>query len=100
MLKISIIERCNQRRLVLEGKLVAPWVAEVRDAYERANADLQGRELVIDVKHLTAISQEGENVLLELLKDSVKFRCHGVFAKQVMNQLARRTGRKGGEAAE
>src|SRR5215470_18716368 len=100
MLKISIIERCNQRRLVLEGKLVAPWVAEVRDAYERANGDLQGRGLVIDVKHLTAISQEGENVLLELLKDSVKFCCHGVFAKQVMNQLARRTGRKGGEVAE
>ena len=97
---ISIVERRKQRRLVLEGRLVAPWVTEVRDACKRAKADLQGRQLVIDLKHLTAISQEGENLLLELLRDSVKFSCHGVFARHVMNQLARRTRRKGEEAAE
>jgi hypothetical protein len=100
VLKISIAEKRKQRRLVLEGKLVAPWVAEVRDAYKTAKADLKGRQLVIDVKHLTAISQEGENVLLELLKDSVKFSCRGVFTRHVINELARRTRRKGEEAAE
>ena len=27
MLKISIVEGPNQRRLVIEGKFLAPWVA-------------------------------------------------------------------------
>src|SRR5262245_52219768 len=99
MLKISIVDGRNQRRLVFEGKLVAPWIDEVRHACKRAKADLEGRELVIDMKYLTAISQEGENVLLELLKESVKFRSRGVFSKHVMNQLARRTRRNGEEAA-
>ena len=47
-------------------------------------------ELVNDLKNLTAISQETEDVLLDLMNERVKFRC-GVFAKHVLIQLARRT---------
>jgi hypothetical protein len=90
MLKISVIDGRKQRRLVLEGKLIAPWTAELKAACERARADMDGRDLVVDVKHLTAIRQEGENLLLELMKDGVKFRSYGVFTKHVLKQLARR----------
>jgi hypothetical protein len=90
MLKISVIDGRKQQRLILEGKLIAPWAAELKTACDRARADLHGRELVIDIKDLTAISQEGENVLLELMNDGVKFRSDGVFTKHVLRQLARR----------
>jgi hypothetical protein len=90
MLKVSVIDGRKQRRLVLEGKLIAPWTAELKAACERARADLDGRDLVVDVKHLTAIRQEGENLLLDLMKDGVKFRSYGVFTKHVLTQLARR----------
>jgi hypothetical protein len=90
MLKISIIEGQTQRRLIVEGKLVGPWVAELRGACEKANADLYSRKLVIDMKHVTAISQEGENVLFELIQKGVEFRCSGVFTKHVLKQVARR----------
>jgi hypothetical protein len=90
MLKISIIEGHAERRLIVEGKLVGPWVAELRTACENVNTGLPGRKLVIDMRHLTAISQEAENVLLELVQKGVKFRCCGVFAKHVLKQVARR----------
>jgi hypothetical protein len=90
MLKISVVESRGERPLILEGKLLSPWVAELRTACEKARADLQNRELVIDLKNLTALSPEGENVLLELMNERVKFRC-GIFTKHVLNQLARRT---------
>jgi len=90
MLKISIIEGNTQRRLIVEGKLVGPWVAELRSACENANIDPFDRKLVIDMKHVTAISQEGENVLFELIQKGVKFRCRGVFTKHVLKQVARR----------
>ena len=93
MLKISIVEGHTQRRLIVEGKLVGPWAAELKSACEKARADLHPRELVLDMKHLTAISQEGENVLLELLNDGIKFRCWGVFTKHVLKQLNRRATR-------
>jgi hypothetical protein len=90
MLKISVIDGRRQRRLVLEGKLIAPWAAELKTACDRARADLDGRNLVVDVKHLTAISPEGENLVLELMNDGVKFRSDGVFTKHILKQLARR----------
>ena len=90
MLKISVIESRRQRRLVVEGKLVAPWAAELMTACDRARADLDGRDFVVDVKNLTAISQEGENLLLELMNGGVKFRSDGVFTKHILRQLTRR----------
>lgn len=93
MLRISIVEGRRQRRLVIEGKLVAPWADELKAAYEKANADLDGRELVIDLKNLTAISPQGEDVLQELMMAGVKFRRCGVFTKQVLREVARRLRR-------
>jgi hypothetical protein len=55
----------------------------------KGRGDLQDRELVSDQQNLTAISQQGEDVLLELISERVKFRC-GVFTKHVLRQLARR----------
>jgi len=91
VLKISIFDTPTQRRLVLEGKLIAPWAAELKAVCEEATRDLDGRELVIEMKNLVAISQAGENILLELMKEGAKFRCSGVFTKHVVRQLARRT---------
>ena len=90
MLKISVVDGRGKRRLILEGKLVAPWAAELKAACDRARADLDGRDFVVVVKHLTAISQEGESLLLELMNDGVKFRSNGMFTKQILRQLARR----------
>lgn len=90
MLRISIVENGGERRLVLEGKLVAPWAGELRPACEQAKADLGSRELVVEVKNLTTINQAGENVLLELMKEGVKFRGCGVFTKHILKQLESR----------
>ncbi len=90
MLKISTVDSSKQRKLVLEGALVAPWAAELSRACEMARAGLDGRQLVVDVKNLMAVSPEGENILLALMNDGVQLRCHGVYAKQVLRQIARR----------
>ena len=89
-MKISILDGTNRRRLVLEGSVIGPWAAELKSACEVARTDLPAGGLLVDVKHLIAISQEGENVLLELMKAGVKFRCRGVFTKHVLKHIARR----------
>jgi anti-anti-sigma regulatory factor len=95
MLKISIVEGRKQRRLVVEGKLVAPWCDEVKAACDRAGSGLNGRELVIDLKNVTPISQQGENLLLELMKQGVRLRGCGVFTNEILKQVARRLRRNG-----
>jgi len=90
MLKISTINRRSERRLVVEGKLVEPWVGELRRTWQSAGEDLQGRKLIIDLSNATVISREGEDELLELMKEGAKFSCCGVLTKYVVKQLAHR----------
>jgi anti-anti-sigma regulatory factor len=87
MLKISVINGPRQRRLVVEGTLVEPWVVELLSEYTKAKEHPDGRELVIDITNLSAISAAGEGALLKLIDDRAKFHC-GVFTKEVLKQLA------------
>jgi hypothetical protein len=90
MFKISIVETHGQRRLVLEGRLVPPWTAEVESAWRSASEQLQGRKLVIDLTNVTLIGPEGENTLFKLMKDGARFSRGDVLTKHVLRQLARR----------
>jgi hypothetical protein len=90
MFKISIVESPGQRRLILEGKLISHWTAEVESAWRNAAENLQGRKLIVDLTNVTLISPDGEKTLSELMKDGAKFFCSGVLTKHVLKQLARR----------
>jgi len=90
MLKISVIDSRTECRLVLEGKLLAPWVAELRTAWKTVSAEIGGRVLVIDMGNVAIISKEGESALLELMNAGAKFRCGGVLTKHVIQELRRR----------
>ncbi len=90
MFKISIVETDGQRRLVLQGKLVPPWTAQVESAWRSAGEQLEGRKLVIDLKDVTVIGPDAENTLFKLMKDGARFACAGVLTKHVLKQLARR----------
>jgi hypothetical protein len=89
MFKISIVETDGQRRLVLAGKLVAPWTAEVESAWRTAGEQLRGRKLIVDLADVTVIGPDGENTLLDLMKQGAKFSCDGVLTRHVLKQLAR-----------
>ncbi len=88
MFKISVVESRSQRRLVLEGRLVDPWTAELETAWRKAGDQLQGRKLVIDLANVTLISLDGQNMLFRLMREGAKFSCGGVLTKHVLKQLA------------
>ena len=94
MLKISVIDSHTQRRLILEGRLIAPWVAELRTVWKEAKEELDGRELMIDMGNVMVVSQEAENTLLQMMNGGARFRCSGVLTKHVLQQLRQRSRKK------
>jgi hypothetical protein len=90
MLKISTIDTKAERRLVVEGKLVEPWLAELKRTWSDAGEGLQGRRLVIDLHNATVISNEGENALYELMREGARFSCAGVLTRHLLKRLAHR----------
>jgi hypothetical protein len=90
MLRISTIDTRFQRRLILEGKLVEPWLGELREVCRNAARTLEGRKLVIDLSDVTVIGCDAEGTLSELMQQGVKFSCGGVLIKHVLKRLARK----------
>jgi anti-anti-sigma regulatory factor len=90
MFKISTVDTRTQRRLVVEGRLSAPWVDELRSTWRNASRDLDGRKVVIDLSNLTVISREGEEAIFDLMKQGAKFSCAGILTRHVLKGLARR----------
>ena len=88
-MKISLVEGPRRCRLIVEGRLISPWVAEFTTACKEAIDSLHGRELMIDLRGVTAVSPEGESALVQLMKKNVRFQC-GVFMKELFKQLARK----------
>ena len=89
MFKISIVETQGQRRLVVEGQLISPWAAKSKVHGKKPPKNSMA-SLVIDLANVTLISREGEDMLLQLMKDGAKFTCRGVLFKHMLKQLARR----------
>ena len=91
MLKISIIENDRKRQWVLEGKLIAPWTGELMKLRRKDTVDRDHRELVIDLRSVTSLSAEGEDVLLALMDQGARFLVSGVYMQQVVKCLSRRS---------
>jgi hypothetical protein len=90
MLRISTIDTEFQRKLILEGKLVEPWLGEFREVCRKAKETLEGRKLVIDLTDVTVIGCEAESTLSELMQQGAKFSSSGVLIRHVLKRLARR----------
>jgi hypothetical protein len=97
MLKISVAQTDTECRLLLEGALVGVGPEELRTMGNRLRAELHGRRLLVDIKDAAAISQEGENVLLQLINEGAKVRAHSVIAGNMLQELARRSKRELGD---
>jgi hypothetical protein len=89
MLKVTIEETRNRRRLILEGVLVQPWLEEVKKACAAASKERsQTRHFIVDLNNVTAISKEGEEVLSDMMRQGAKFTSAGVLTKYLLKRLA------------
>ncbi len=82
MLRISTIERTDQVTLRLEGRVVGPWVAEVR----RLSGSMISRHgsLTLDLGGVSFIDSDGLALFRELQQGQVIFlNCSTFIAEQL-----------------
>jgi hypothetical protein len=89
MLKVTIEEARNRRRLILEGALVQPWLEELKKACAAASKEpSQTRHFIVDLNNVTVISKEGEEFLSDMMRKGAKFTSAGVLTKYLLRRLA------------
>lgn len=87
MLRITIHETPDEQRLVLEGKLIQPCVAELESAWERTRNERQGRNSVVDLSGATAIDASGKRMLARMSGEGAQFIAKGVATKHLIEEI-------------
>jgi hypothetical protein len=93
VLKITTIQTSNQRKLILEGQLIEPWVTEFKKAWLEAKQLPQDQKLIVDLEEVTIISAQAESVLLEIRRAGAQFVCGGVLNRHLVRLIDRKCRR-------
>ena len=85
MLRISIVEDSEQSvRLVLEGRVVGPWVSELRKQSEQMLSE--AKNVTLDLGKVWFVDQSGAALLKELANRQVEQVNCSIFISQQLKE--------------
>jgi hypothetical protein len=85
MLRITIREDGNVRRLELAGRLEGPWVAETENAW---HASLRpDQKIEVDLRQLTGVDNAGRDLLAAIQRTGVCLIVEGLWMNALIGEL-------------
>lgn len=87
MLRISVDQDQVSACFLLEGRLVGPWVDEVRRVWQQTAEGPGHLQLVVDLQGVTAMDTRGQRLLEELLQHGAALRCSDVMNQYLVEQM-------------
>jgi anti-anti-sigma regulatory factor len=87
MLKITITSSATEEKWTLYGRLVAPWVDELKASWRRERRTAQRRKYIVNIDEVTFIDKCGERVLRSMSKQGARFVASNVYVKQVIDRV-------------
>jgi hypothetical protein len=94
VLRVTINETPAEKRWILQGRLVGPWVGELRTCWKKTRRDHGGRTCIVDLSDVTFIDKGGERLLRTMSKEGAQFIATGIYIKHVLDQL-KPSGKRG-----
>ena len=87
MLRITTSESPTEMRWILHGRLVGPWIGEMRANWKSRIPGRKGRRCVVDLNQVTFIDMSGERLLRAMSKEGAQFIANGLYIKHVLMGL-------------
>src|SRR5229473_3417312 len=88
------METATDRRWIVQGRLVGPWVSELRTTWKRAHKNQDNRTCIVDLNDVTFIDKSGERLLRAMSKKGAQLIARGLYVRHVLEQL-KTGGRRG-----
>ena len=86
MLRITTRLTAESLTFQLEGRLVGPWVTELRDCWEKTSFDTK-RAVHIDLRAVTYVDAAGEGLLAELYRQGAHLLAFDCQMKAVVADI-------------
>jgi len=89
-LRITIAETVTEQRWTLEGRLVQPWVSELKSNWARTGTARRDRKCVVDLTGVTFIDKSGEKALAALSKQGAELVATGCYTRHVVQNIEKK----------
>ena len=86
MLRIMITDGPTEQRWILQGRLVAPWLAEFEKSWNSRNRS-DVRKRVVDLSEVTLIDRQGEKLLKTMRRAGAELIACGVYLRHVVEVI-------------
>jgi ABC-type transporter Mla MlaB component len=94
MLQITVAETATEQSWTLEGRLVGPWVGELRTRWKERHRAQNGRTCTVDLSAVTFIDKGGQRLLQIMSEEATQFIATSIYIKRVLDQL-KPSGKRG-----
>jgi len=90
MLRITIAETPTEQKWTVEGRLVHPWISELKSTWTRTKSARRDRKCVVDLTGVTFIDKNGEKMLTALFKQGAELIATGCYTRHVVHNIERK----------
>ena len=95
MVRIYIHDEAPVTSIVVEGKLIGPWVQELEKCWETVMAAHARKSMVVDLAHVTFIDAEGRALLARMRRKGARLLSSGVLINSIVADIEAQHGRNG-----
>lgn len=87
MLKITITNTAKEERWTLQGRLVAPWVKELKANWNKMRRVAERGKCIVNLDEVTFIDRSGERMLRCMSRQGAQLVASDVYVKHVLRRL-------------
>jgi hypothetical protein len=87
MLRITINNVAQTPSLVVEGKLIGPWVKELEKLWESLLATEPSWAMVVDLTAMTFVDSEGRELLTRMRRQGAMLVSAGVLMNAIIEEI-------------
>jgi hypothetical protein len=93
MLKITLEKGSRSTTLRVEGRLVGPWVEELKLAWRAAVTDAIDGRVAVDLSDVTFVGEEGKSLLEEMYAEGAKLKASGCVTRRLVDEIVQNFNR-------
>jgi len=87
MLKITIVDTPTERRIVLSGKLMGPWIEELQRVWQQSRSEPGARQLFVDLNDVIHIEESANSLLVEMISGGTELAAKGLLNSWLIQAL-------------
>jgi len=87
MLRITKVDSPSEQKLILEGRLTEPWIADLSSHWEETRYAHPARKFVVDLRGVMRIDSAGEEALALMKTEGAEFLATGIRMKHLVEDL-------------